>query len=135
MVFGVLLLAHVAAADESLAANIIEFTTYVRNDRGVVLCGLFDEKGWLKKIVQYSRSTIIGGKALCTFRKVPAGTYGISAFHDANANGKFDTNFMGIPTEEYGVSRNARGSLRVPRFSDAKFVYSGGLVRMTVVMK
>lgn len=34
------------------------------------------------------------------------GFYAVALFHDENANGHLDTNFLGIPTEGAGFSRN-----------------------------
>ena len=39
--------------------------------------------------------------------------------HDKNANGKLDSNIVGIPTEPYGASRDARGRMGPPAFEDA----------------
>jgi len=117
------------------APSVLEFRTVTRNAQGVVRCGLFTEKGWLKAPVQSSVARIVGGSALCVFKDVPKGVYGISAFHDENQNGKLDTNFIGLPTEDYCASRDARGSFGPPSFSDAKFSYAGGSKRLTARMK
>lgn len=58
------------------------------------------------------------------FTGLPAGTYGISVFHDANSNGKLDT-FLGIPKEGYGFSRNPPFRPRAPRFPEVEFALSG----------
>jgi len=113
----------------------LEFRTIMRSTQGVVRCGLFTEKGWLKTPVQASVASIRGGAALCVFKGVAKGVYGISAFHDENANGKLDTNFIGLPTEDYCASRDARGSFGPPSFSDAKFSYAGGAKRLSARMK
>jgi len=107
----------------------------MRSAQGVVRCGLFTEKGWLKTPVQAAVAPIRGGAALCVFKGVPKGVYGISAFHDENINGKLDTNFIGLPTEDYCASRDARGSFGPPSFSDAKFSYTGGAKRLSARMK
>ena len=49
------------------------------------------------------------------------GTYAVAASHDANGNGRTDTNWVGIPTEAWGVSNNVRPRLRAPRFEEAAF--------------
>ncbi len=126
-------LATRARAEEP--ASVLEFRTLTRSARGVVRCGLFTEKGWLKTAVQASVAPIRGGAALCLFKGVPKGVYGISAFHDENANGKLDTNFIGLPTEDYCASRDARGTFGPPSFSDAKFSYAGGVKRLSARMK
>jgi uncharacterized protein (DUF2141 family) len=115
--------------------SVLEFRTTTRNAQGVVRCGLFSEKGWLKTPVQGAVASIHDGTALCVFKGVAKGVYGISAFHDANGNGKLDTNFLGIPTEDYCTSRDARGSFGPPKFADAKFSYAGGPMRLSARMK
>jgi uncharacterized protein (DUF2141 family) len=133
---GLLILAAApASAAEAPANNVIEFKTRVRGSAGVVRCGLFERRGWLKQVVKPATARIGAGSALCVFKGIPAGTYGISAFHDENDNGKLDTNLIGMPTEDYCASRNARGVFGPPSFEDAKFRYGGGTVRLEAHMK
>lgn len=117
------------------STNVIEFVTHVRNSRGVVRCGLFDRKGWLKDPVQPALAKPSGTSALCVFTGIPEGVYGLSAFHDENENGKLDTNFLGMPVEDYCASRNARGTFGPPSFEDARFSYKGGTKRLEARMK
>lgn len=49
---------------------------------------------------------------------LPKGKYGVVAFHDLNNNEKLDTNFIGIPTEPYGFSNDARAMLSKPDFEE-----------------
>src|SRR5690348_16104111 len=79
-----------AVAEESVATNVIEFETQNRNDAGVVRCGLFKQGGWLKDAFRPSIVNVNTKTALCIFKEVPSGTYGISAFHDENNDGKLD---------------------------------------------
>ena len=37
---------------------------------------------------------------------IPPGTYAIKLHIDENENGELDTNFLGIPKEQYGISNN-----------------------------
>lgn len=134
-VLALLSFGHAGSAEENVVTNVIEFETQNRNDDGSVRCGLFKEGGWLKDAFRSSIVKVHGKKALCIFKEVPAGTYGISAFHDENSNEKLDTNFVGYPTEEYCASNNARNLMSAPSFSDAKFGYRGGTVRLRGVMK
>ncbi len=53
------------------------------------------------------------------------GSYAVAVFHDANGNGKLDTNFLGIPTEAYGFSNDARGSFGPPDFKDCLITITG----------
>ena len=64
---------------------------------------------------------IINGKVNLTIESLAYGNYAIRVFHDENGNGKLDTDFLGIPTEEYGYSNDASGWFGPPNWDDAKF--------------
>lgn len=70
----------------------------------------------------------------CEFRDLTEGEYAFSIAHDQNANRKVDTNFLGIPLEQWGVSNNARPLMRAPKFNEAKFLVKkdSSNLRMTV---
>lgn len=55
------------------------------------------------------------------FRDLAAGEYAVAAFHDANGDGELNANFVGMPTEGYGFSNDARGFMGPPPFDDAAF--------------
>ena len=100
----------------------------INSSRGVIrlaICppaaGFPDCKG---HEVRTANLHIAGGQAHIQFADLPAGTYGISVFHDANANGKLDL-FMGIPREGYGFSRNPPFRPRAPRFAEVEFAHTG----------
>ena len=68
---------------------------------------------------------VTGEKAVATFKDIPAGTYGVAVFHDANSNGELDTNFLGIPNEGYAFSNNVFGTFGPPDFEDVTFALDG----------
>ena len=55
------------------------------------------------------------------FRDLPAGEYAVAAFHDANGDGELNANLVGMPTEGYGFSNDARGFMGPPSFDAAAF--------------
>ena len=59
--------------------------------------------------------------AECRFSNVEPGDYAVTVSHDLNGNRITDTNFIGLPTERWGVSNNVRPTLRAPRFAEAAF--------------
>jgi uncharacterized protein (DUF2141 family) len=65
------------------------------------------------------------------FRGVKPGTYGLSVIHDENDNGKFDTNFLGIPKEGWGFSNNP-DVMRKAKFDEAKFPVEQKNVAITI---
>lgn len=62
--------------------------------------------------------------AQCTYDSLPFGTYAIKTYHDENENDELDTNFLGIPSEDYGFSNNAKGSFGPASWEDAKFEFN-----------
>ena len=76
------------------------------------------------KLVRSASLPIANGQAAVTFDGLPPGSYAVSVFHDANANGKLDR-FAGIPKEGYGFSRNPGFKPRAPKFSETELVLSG----------
>jgi uncharacterized protein (DUF2141 family) len=57
--------------------------------------------------------------------EIPNGAYAISLFIDVNGNQEFDTNFLGLPKEQYGFSNNAMGTFGPPKFEPASFILDG----------
>ena len=62
--------------------------------------------------------------AIWTIDKIPFGEYAIKVFHDEYEDGELDTNFLGMPTEDYGFSNDARGSFGPASWEDAKFLFN-----------
>ncbi len=56
----------------------------------------------------------------------PSANYAITVHHDANMNGKIDTNIFGIPKEGFCFSNNAMGSFGPPSYEDCKFEIKKG---------
>jgi uncharacterized protein (DUF2141 family) len=59
-----------------------------------------------------------------SFKNIEFGEYAVSSLHDENKNNEMDTGFLGIPTEGYGASNDARGFFGPPKYKDAKFFFS-----------
>lgn len=110
--------------------RIVAQMTNLRNDKGVCRVCLFDKadafRGKEGAPLQCREVPIAKGRAEAVFADLPAGSYAVFAFHDANNNRKFDTNFLGIPKEGYGASRNNLPFAAAPTFQDNKVVLSAG---------
>ncbi|MBT6313944.1 MAG: DUF2141 domain-containing protein [Alphaproteobacteria bacterium] len=73
------------------------------------------------------------GEITVHFKNLPAGRYAIALLHDANSNGKLDSNRLGIPVEGVGFSNNATGSFGPPAFAKAAFdVPADGVVTQSI---
>ncbi len=69
------------------------------------------------------------------FFDVPEGDYALRMFRDINENGKLDTNALGIPSEPYTFSNNARSAFGPPDFNSAKFSVAGSKTVISVILK
>ena len=76
-----------------------------------------------------------GTKTIFEFHDIPVANYALKIFHDANDNEKLDTNLLGIPSEPYGISNDARGVFGLPNFEDAIFKHKGPLTILTITLK
>jgi uncharacterized protein (DUF2141 family) len=128
--------AQTAPAAAPAVVPTIEFVAVVGHDKGMVRCGLYTRDKWLKKPFKPAKSVIVNKRAVCRFTGIASGTYAIAAYHDENANGKLDRNFIGIPSEPYGMTNDARPVVfAAPTFDAAKFVYQGGTVQQRVRLR
>ena len=92
------------------------------SDKGSLLVGVYNTKeSFLKKPFESDIIKIINKKSIITFKNIPKGAYAVSFIHDENDNKKLDTNFIGIPKEDFGCSNNAQGFMGPPKYEDAKF--------------
>ncbi|WP_281232326.1 DUF2141 domain-containing protein [Flavobacterium gelatinilyticum] len=108
-----------------MSAQNVKLTVSVsglKNNTGIVKVGLYNSEGtFLKTTYQSLSSEIKNNQAVVTFDNIPAGEYAISTYHDENNNGKLDRNAMGIPSEAFAASNNAKGFMGPPSYNDAKF--------------
>jgi len=120
---GATLLAIMTAAPAS-AADIKLVVRGVQSTDGPVLAALHRETA--DSSVPGEKSVIAGKAAPATvedvrivFEGLPPGRYAVAAFHDANADGELNANFVGMPTECFGFSNDARGFMGPPDFEAA----------------
>lgn len=117
-----ILLLLVSKSFAQTATISVEITGF-SNNKGQVIVGLYNtESTFLKKPYKGIIEKIENNRAKVVFKNIPIGEYAISLFHDENKNEKIDTNFVGIPKEDYGVSNNNKGFMGPPKYKDAKFL-------------
>jgi uncharacterized protein (DUF2141 family) len=108
----------------------------IRNSTGTVACALFDSPEGCPYEYLHSATNVMikirKARARCDFEEVPPGTYAMAVVHDENMNGKLDTGLLGIPTEGYGFSNDAKALFSAPSFADASFRYDGGSIDLTM---
>ena len=94
--------------------------------RGICYLALFaSAEGFPKQTSRAVRTSRIpegGANVLFAFYNLPPGDYALAVFYDENNNGRLDTNLLGIPTEQFGFSNNARRMMFFPpSFAAARF--------------
>jgi len=105
----------------------------IDSSNGQVLVGLYNSEDlWLKKTYKGAAVKILEGKSIATFIDIPEGVYAISVFHDEDKDGKLNTNFLGIPSEDTGSSNNALAIFGPPKWEDAKFEVKGNTVKQII---
>ncbi len=96
----------------------------LKSNKGHILAGVYNsEIGFLKNEYKGDVVEIKEKRATIIFKNID-GEYAVSFIHDENKNNKMDTNFFGIPKEDYGCSNNAKNFLGPPKYEDAKFMLS-----------
>ncbi|WP_299463084.1 DUF2141 domain-containing protein [uncultured Microscilla sp.] len=78
---------------------------------------------------------VTGKQVVIRFRNLKPGYYAIATYHDKNSDGKMNKNLVGVPTEYYGFSRDARARFRAPSFEAARFYYKGGNATTVIHLK
>lgn len=101
------------------------------NNRGVCRACLFDTESAFAgkgKPIVCKEVSINSQEASIVFEHIPQGSYAIALFHDENNNARMDKNFLGIPKEGYGASKNKLPFAAAPKFEENKFVVTNGFV-------
>ena len=109
----------------------------LRNDNGVVRCGLFASADGFRQPGREFRGVVApakGQNATCVFSNIPAGTYAVAVFHAEHNETQMKTGMFGKPEQGYGFSRNPSTTFGPPDFSAAAFEYKGGAQAVPVTL-
>ncbi len=113
---------------EYINDNVTSFTLKVHGfskAEGELRIAMFDSKdAYTKEPVYAVVIPVSDSEVEWKVPDLPFGEYAIAVYHDKNTNGKLDTNFLGIPKEDYGFSNDARGKFGPASWEDAKFSVS-----------
>lgn len=128
----------ILAAGTGSAAEVVVRITGLSEPLGQVGCSLFAGPAGFPKDSSGARQLWQAADAkgvTCRFADVPEGTYAVSIGHDLNGNKRVDANFVGLPTEQWGASNNARPNLRAPRFDEAMFKVAADAKEVVIDIK
>ena len=93
------------------------------SDKGLAMIQVSNAKG---EVVKQLTAPIKGGTSEATIADLPAGSYAVACFHDANGDAKLNTSALGMPKEAYGFSNNARGMFGPPDLKDQLVKFAPG---------
>jgi uncharacterized protein (DUF2141 family) len=97
----------------------------VAHREGVMRLALFDSPDGfpdeMRSVYHRLESPIEADTVTFTIHGVPRGRYAVSVYHDENGDGVMETDFLGRPSEGYGISNDADSTFGPPSFDDASF--------------
>ncbi len=129
----------VLACAAARAAEISVTVTGIEDLSGEIGCALYGASGeFLDPAASVSGQWVKAraGGVECRFTGLEPGAYAVAVLQDLNGNRTNDTNLLGIPTEPWGVSNNARPLFRAPTFEEAQVtVEDGGRVEISVELE
>lgn len=117
---------------QSATHKMVIKVTNINSNKGNIGVAVFNSKeSFLGKPFMAANKKATKGDV--TFElEVPNGTYAISVMHDENKDGKLEKNFMGIPSEPYGISMDGKSRFGPPSYSDAVFTIADKSVKVTI---
>ena len=122
----------IAGALAALPATAADITIHVGNVLpvgGVLRLGLYNEALYPdddSKPIASADVPAMAPETVITLRNIPPGVYGILTFQDVNSNNRMDSNWIGLPLEPFGFSRDAKPFLSKPGFDEVKFTVTPG---------
>lgn len=115
------LAAAIGASTLAQAADLTIDVANVRGSDGQVMVALYDGAGgFLKRPARSVGVPAAAGSTTVVIHDLAPGDYALAVYHDANGNGKMDTNLMGIPVEPFAFGREAQGHMGPPSFDEVK---------------
>ncbi|RLD38648.1 MAG: DUF2141 domain-containing protein [Bacteroidetes bacterium] len=96
----------------------------VQEVQGKIQMGLFNDAGDFLETGSEFRVVSIAidtTTMIFNFQSLPAGKYAISLYHDLDASGDIEKNFIGFPLEPFGISNDAWNRFSAPRWKEASF--------------
>jgi uncharacterized protein (DUF2141 family) len=119
----------------AMAATVEVHVTGVTGASGKVNVAVCDKERFLKDCLYSGSAPAREGETVVTINGVPEGDWAVLAYQDENKNDKLDRNLIGIPSENYGFSRDARGRFGPPDFSDAVINVRDGVTVSTIRLR
>ncbi len=121
-------LAAGAFAADPVAKTSVKLKVYVQGvnvQGGNIGVMIFrDARGWPENNDDAYKAVVVPAHpgTVVVETNLPPGEYAIAVGHDVNLNRKVDRNWLGKPTEQWGMSNNPHARMKAPDFAKAKFM-------------
>ena len=96
----------------------------IKEVKGDIVVSLYNKADDFPKSGRFCKKVsfpIKGKTVTCRLKGIAKGEYAIAIYHDINSDSKFNQNFIGLPLEAYGFSKNARPKFSAPDYDEVKF--------------
>ena len=132
MALAMVTLAAVGADAGELRATIRN----VKPQQGPVMAALYESAGDFKADRRFAGQILgaSGPEVAVVFAGLAPGRYGLAVFQDLDGDSKLGTSMLGVPTEPYGFSRDAKAGTFGPPGFDAFAVMVGGAAPVATVV-
>lgn len=116
----------------------VEITmTGFENAEGQALVAFFlTAEGWPDggdSVFATQVAPISDGQAFAVVEDVPAGPFAVSVFHDEDSDRELGSGALGIPSEAYGFSADARDMFGPPDFEEARLELAAGETKQITI--
>ena len=121
-------------------SRVVAVVSNFENNKGLCRACIFSNEssfnGESGEPLQCVTAGVENQKATVSFSNIPPGIYAVFLFHDTNSNNRMDKNFLGIPKEGYGASKNRLPFAAAPAFEENKFqVAPNSIVRLNIRLR
>jgi len=134
---GAMTLAH--SANANLKGTLMIQINGLRNQNGTLCYNVFSSSQGFpsarEKAVQSACVPIDQRPLTVSVANLPAGSYAVSVYHDANGDRKLNRNSVGAPIEGYGFSNNPIVRTSAPKYGEAVIFHAGRSTNVPIQMR
>lgn len=116
------------AVNAKSTATLTVVVNGISNQKGMICMGVYSRsQGFPMNTKDVTTSACVkakGGSLTHTFSGLLPGNYAVAIIDDQNGDRRLNTDFLGIPKEGFGISKNPTVSMvtGAPKFYDASFL-------------
>ncbi len=114
-------------------AKLVVKVININSSKGSINVAVFNsEVDFLEQAFMQKKKDAKPGELVFEFAGMPDGEYTVSVIHDENGNGELDKNFIGIPSEPYGISKEGKSNFGPPNYGKALFTVGNSNISLSI---